>query len=42
MVLNHRMEDWLRVTVCYWHSFCSTGSGVFGGGFRGRTVDYDH
>ncbi len=36
MVLNRRMEDWLRVTVCYWHSFCSTGSDMFGGGTYSR------
>ncbi len=32
MVLNKRMEDWLRVAVCYWHSFNWPGSDIFGGG----------
>lgn len=31
-VLNKRMEDWLRCAVCYWHSFSSGGSDMFGGG----------
>ncbi|MCL2658958.1 MAG: xylose isomerase [Acidobacteriaceae bacterium] len=30
MVLNRRMEDWLRIAVCYWHSFTYTGSDMFG------------
>jgi xylose isomerase len=30
-VLGKRMEDQLRLAVCYWHSFCSTGSDPFGG-----------
>ena len=32
VVLGKRMEDWLRPTVCYWHSFASGGSDTFGGG----------
>lgn len=32
MVLNKRMEDWLRVAVCYWHSFNWPGTDIFGGG----------
>jgi xylose isomerase len=32
VVLGKRMEDWLRATVCYWHSFSSPGSDMFGGG----------
>jgi len=31
MVLGKRMEDQLRLAVCYWHTFCSTGSDPFGG-----------
>ncbi len=31
-VLGKRMEDWLRLTVCYWHSFASGGADMFGGG----------
>ena len=30
MVLGRRMEDWLRVAVCYWHSFTYTGADMFG------------
>ena len=25
--LGKRMADWLRLTVCYWHSFSSAGQG---------------
>src|SRR4026209_2872119 len=32
MVLGRRMEDHLRVAVCYWHSFNWPGSDVFGVG----------
>ena len=32
IVLGRRMEDHLRVAVCYWHSFCWPGSDVFGEG----------
>ncbi len=32
VVLGKRMEDWLRVAVCYWHSFNWPGSDVFGTG----------
>jgi len=31
LVLGKRMEDQLRLAVCYWHTFCSTGSDPFGG-----------
>ena len=31
VIQGRRMEDHLRVAVCYWHTFCSTGSDVFGG-----------
>ena len=30
MVLGRRMEDHLRIAVCYWHSFNWPGSDVFG------------
>jgi xylose isomerase len=32
MVLGTRMEDHLRMAVCYWHSFAWPGSDVFGSG----------
>lgn len=32
LVLGKRMEDHLRVAVCYWHSFAWPGSDVFGSG----------
>jgi len=32
MVLGRRMEDQMRVAVCYWHSFSWPGSDVFGVG----------
>jgi xylose isomerase len=32
MVLNKRMEDWLKVAVCYWHSFNWPGADIFGAG----------
>ena len=32
MVLGKRMADWLRLTVCYWHSFSSSGADMFGPG----------
>jgi len=32
MVLGKRMEDHLRIAVCYWHSFNWPGSDVFGSG----------
>ena len=32
MVLGKRMEDLMRVAVCYWHSFNWPGSDVFGTG----------
>ena len=31
MVLGKRMEEHLRLAVCYWHSFCWTGNDPFGG-----------
>jgi xylose isomerase len=32
MVLGKRMEDQLRIAVCYWHSFNWPGTDVFGAG----------
>ncbi len=32
MVLGKRMEEWLKVAVCYWHSFNWPGADIFGGG----------
>lgn len=32
MVLSKRMEDHLRMAVCYWHTFCWDGFDVFGAG----------
>ncbi|MBB1072858.1 xylose isomerase [Rhodoferax sp. 4810] len=37
MVLGKTMKEQLRFAVCYWHSFCSTGSDPFGGGTFERT-----
>jgi xylose isomerase len=36
VVLGKKMQDWLRLTVCYWHSFCSTGVDMFGSGTWNR------
>jgi xylose isomerase len=35
-VLGKRMEDQLRPSVCYWHSFCWPGADVFGAGTFAR------
>ncbi len=32
MVLGKRMEDQMRIAVCYWHSFNWPGSDIFGAG----------
>ena len=32
IVLGKRMEDHLRMAVCYWHTFCWDGYDIFGGG----------
>ena len=29
MVLGKRMEEWLKVAVCYWHSFNWPGADIF-------------
>ncbi|MCJ7726063.1 MAG: xylose isomerase [Acidimicrobiia bacterium] len=36
VVLGKRMEDHLRIAVCYWHSFAWRGSDVFGDGTLDR------
>ncbi|MEM1230586.1 MAG: xylose isomerase [Pseudomonadota bacterium] len=36
MLLGKRMEEHLRIAVCYWHSFCWPGSDVFGDGTLAR------
>ena len=36
MVLGKRMEDHLRMAVCYWHTFCWDGFDVFGAGTFNR------
>jgi len=32
LIRGRRMEDWLRISVAYWHSFAATGSDMFGAG----------
>ena len=32
LVAGKRMEDWLKVAVCYWHSFNWPGADIFGAG----------
>ncbi|MDR9450503.1 MAG: TIM barrel protein, partial [Acidimicrobiia bacterium] len=36
LVLGKRMEDHLRMAVCYWHSFSWPGSDIFGSGTLDR------
>ncbi len=36
LVLGKRMEDWLRVGVCFWHSFAWDGRDMFGLGTLDR------
>lgn len=36
IVAGRRMEDHLRLAVCYWHTFCWEGDDVFGAGTFGR------
>ncbi len=31
IVLGKKLSEWLRLTVCYWHSFASGGMDTFGG-----------
>ncbi|KAM6968347.1 xylose isomerase-like [Aplochiton taeniatus] len=30
VLMGRKMEDWLRFSVCYWHTFCGTGADPFG------------
>jgi len=32
LVLGKRMDEWLKIAVCYWHSFNWPGADIFGGG----------
>ena len=32
VIRGKRMEDWLRISVAYWHSFAANGSDMFGSG----------
>jgi xylose isomerase len=36
VVFGKRMEEYLRVAVCFWHTFCWPGSDVFGAGTFSR------
>jgi xylose isomerase len=36
VVLGKTMEEQLRIAVCYWHTFCSAGGDMFGGGTYDR------
>jgi len=36
IVLGRRMEEWLKVAVCYWHSFNWPGTDIFGAGTLNR------
>ncbi len=36
LVMGRRMEDHLRMAVCYWHTFCWNGQDMFGAGTFGR------
>ena len=43
VVLGKRMEDWLRISVAYWHSFAWDGRDMFGSGpstARGTTAGW--
>ena len=31
LVHGKTMEEWLKLSVCYWHSFCWPGLDMFGG-----------
>ena len=32
VIRGKRMEDWLRISVAYWHAFAASGSDMFGAG----------
>ncbi len=36
LVAGRRMEDHLRLAVCFWHGFCWPGADMFGGGIFDR------
>jgi xylose isomerase len=42
IVRGKRMEDQLRLAVCYWHTFCGDGSDVFGAGTFQRSWHQHH
>lgn len=37
LVHGKRMEDWLRFSVCYWHTFRGVGADPFGQGTINRS-----
>jgi xylose isomerase len=39
VVYGKTMEEWLRFSVCYWHTFCGTGLDIFGAGTIQRPWD---
>jgi xylose isomerase len=39
VVLGKKMKEWLRFSVCYWHTFRTTGSDPFGSATITRTWD---
>jgi len=39
VILNKPMKDWLKFSVCYWHTFKGTGLDMFGPGTFKRTWD---
>jgi len=39
MIMGRSMEDWLRFSSCFWHSFRGTGSDAFGQGTITRSWD---
>jgi xylose isomerase len=42
VIRGKRMEEHLRLAVCYWHSFCGDGSDVFGAGTFQRPWQQEH
>jgi len=38
-VLGKKMKDWLRFSVCYWHTFRGNGTDMFGSGTIERPWD---
>jgi xylose isomerase len=39
IVLGKPMKDWLRFSVCYWHTFRGVGADMFGQGTQQRPWD---